>query len=36
VQATLSCHPEVELDVAADYADRIIETVPPTALASIA
>jgi hypothetical protein len=34
VQATLACHPEVELDVAADCADRIIETVPPPALAS--
>jgi hypothetical protein len=33
VQATLACHPEVELDVATDCADRIIETVP--ALASI-
>jgi hypothetical protein len=29
VQATLACHPEVELDVAADCADRIIETVSP-------
>jgi hypothetical protein len=29
VQATLACHPEVELDAAADCADRIIETVPP-------
>jgi hypothetical protein len=35
VQATLACHPEVELEVAADCADRIIETVPPPALASI-
>jgi hypothetical protein len=35
VQATLACHLEVELDVAADCADRIIETVPPPALASI-
>jgi hypothetical protein len=35
VQATLACHPEVELDAAADCADRIIETVPPPALASI-
>jgi hypothetical protein len=35
VQATLACHPDVELDVAADCADRIIETVPPPALASI-
>jgi hypothetical protein len=33
--ATLACHPEVELDAAADCADRIIETVPPSALASI-
>jgi hypothetical protein len=29
VQATLACHPGVELDVAADCADRIIETVSP-------
>jgi hypothetical protein len=35
VQATLACHPEVELDAAADCADRIIETVTPPALASI-
>jgi hypothetical protein len=35
VQATLACHPEVELDAAADCDDRIIETVPPPALASI-
>jgi hypothetical protein len=28
VQATLACHPEVELDAAADCADRIMETVP--------
>jgi hypothetical protein len=28
VQATLNCHPEVELDAAADCAVRIIETVP--------
>jgi hypothetical protein len=35
VQANLACHPEVELDAAADCADRIIETVPPPALASI-
>jgi hypothetical protein len=35
VQNTPACHPEVELDVAADCADRIIETVPPPALASI-
>jgi hypothetical protein len=34
-QANLACHPEVELDAAADCADRIIETVPPPALASI-
>jgi hypothetical protein len=34
VQATLACLPEVELDAAADCADRI-ETVPPPALASI-
>jgi hypothetical protein len=34
VQATFACHPGVELDVAADCADRIIETVPPPALAS--
>jgi hypothetical protein len=35
VQATLACNAEVELDVAADCADRIIETVTPPALASI-
>jgi hypothetical protein len=35
VQATLACHPEVEMDAAAECADRIIETVPPPALASI-
>jgi hypothetical protein len=35
VKATLACHPEVELDAAADCADRIIETVPLPALASI-
>jgi hypothetical protein len=35
VQATLACHPEVELDAAADCADRIIETVLPPALVSI-
>jgi hypothetical protein len=35
VQATFACHPEVELDAAADCADRIIEIVPPPALASI-
>jgi hypothetical protein len=34
-QATLACHPEVELDSAADSADRITETVPPQVLASI-
>jgi hypothetical protein len=28
LQATLACHPEVELDVAADCDDHIIETVP--------
>jgi hypothetical protein len=28
VQATLACHPDVELDTAADCADRIMETVP--------
>jgi hypothetical protein len=32
VQATLACHPEVELDAAADCTDRIIETVPPPVL----
>jgi hypothetical protein len=35
VQATLACHPEVELDAAADCAHRIIETAPPSAFASI-
>jgi hypothetical protein len=35
VQTTLACHPEVEKDAAADCADRIIETVPQPALASI-
>jgi hypothetical protein len=35
VQATLACHPEVELDAAAECADRIIETVPAPATASI-
>jgi hypothetical protein len=35
VEATLACHREVELDVAADCADRIIETISPPALASI-
>jgi hypothetical protein len=35
VQATLACHPEVELDVAADCADRIIQTVPAPTLANI-
>jgi hypothetical protein len=34
VQANLACHPEVELDAAADCADRIIETVPSPALAN--
>jgi hypothetical protein len=34
MHATLACHPEVELDAAADCADRI-KTVPPPALASI-
>jgi hypothetical protein len=29
VQVTLPCHPEVELNVASDCADRIIETVSP-------
>jgi hypothetical protein len=28
VQATLACHPEVELDVVSDRANHIIETVP--------
>jgi hypothetical protein len=35
VQAILACHPEVELDAAADCADRIIESVLPPALATI-
>jgi hypothetical protein len=35
VQATLACHPEAELDAAADYADSVIDTVPPPTLASI-
>jgi hypothetical protein len=35
VQTTLACHPEVELEVAADCADRIMETVAPPAPASI-
>jgi hypothetical protein len=30
-----ACHPEVDLDAAVDCADRIIETVPSPALASI-
>jgi hypothetical protein len=33
-QATLACPSEVELDAAADCADRIIETVPPPPLPS--
>jgi hypothetical protein len=33
-QATLACHPEVELEAAAECADRIIETVPPSSLAN--
>jgi hypothetical protein len=36
VQATLACHPEVELDAAADCADRIIETVPRPRLPAFA
>jgi hypothetical protein len=35
VQATLACHPEVELDAVANCADRIIENVPQSAFASI-
>jgi hypothetical protein len=35
VQATLACHPEVELVAAADFADHIIDTGPPPAFASI-
>jgi hypothetical protein len=33
-QATFACHPEVELEAAADCADGIIETVHPPALTS--
>jgi hypothetical protein len=32
VQATLVCHPDVSLDTAAEYADRIFETVPQPTL----
>jgi hypothetical protein len=35
VQAALACHPEVELDAVANFADRIIENIPPSAFASI-
>jgi hypothetical protein len=35
IQATLACHPEVELAAAADYADRITEAVSRPALGSI-
>jgi hypothetical protein len=35
IRTTLACHPEIELDAAALCVDRITETVPPPALASI-
>jgi hypothetical protein len=35
LQATLACHPKVELDAMTDCADCIIETVPPPTLTSI-
>jgi hypothetical protein len=35
VRATLACHPGIELDTAAVCADRIIESAPRPALASI-